>query len=401
MREDPYSYAGTNVLKNKLGIEDAQQAKQFEAAASSVRLAELKVNPIKGDYDLAHLQAIHKHTFKDVYEWAGQVRDVELAKGKPAERSLFTFTEKIESYAANVSSDIRTANYFKGLPKEEWAEKMAKTYADINTLHPFREGNGRVTRVYMGELAKEAGYALDYSRTDKNTWNQAAIQSFRGNPEPMKEVFQTMAVPERAIAFERLPQKEALAKHPELDGAYQQLHAARSSQKIQETNTLAPVEKSTSTFSALAQKLGIADNKSQDRPIVGQDEKDRVVSDVRARLSESLRAGDIPKGDVTVRESRIVIEEAASNRQLSVREPKDVVGEVKGSVVAQSSHHVLVKIGETVAVRFDKENLDRGLQNGERVAISFNQSKSIVRDQAEPVQQQSQAQGKSLELGGR
>ena len=78
MSDDPYVYPDTRVLKNKLDFRDAQALDQFERRMVAQRIAE---GVPSGDFDLRHLQAIHHHLFQDVYDWAGQVRAVEIAKG--------------------------------------------------------------------------------------------------------------------------------------------------------------------------------------------------------------------------------------------------------------------------------------------------------------------------------
>src|ERR1700694_3431326 len=78
---DPYLYPGTSVLKNLRGLTDPQQLERFEARRTHQRIAELIDNPLVGGFDLAHLKAIHRYIFQDLYEWAGQFRKVNISKG--------------------------------------------------------------------------------------------------------------------------------------------------------------------------------------------------------------------------------------------------------------------------------------------------------------------------------
>jgi cell filamentation protein len=78
MSDDPYTYPETTTLRNKLGIRDAEQLDALERRMAAQRAAE---GIPAGDFGLAHLQEIHRHLFQDVYDWAGQVRTVELNKG--------------------------------------------------------------------------------------------------------------------------------------------------------------------------------------------------------------------------------------------------------------------------------------------------------------------------------
>src|SRR5271168_4158938 len=78
---DPYLYPGTSVLKNLRGLTDPKQLARLEARRTQQRLAELIDNPLSGGFDVAHLKAVHRYIFQDVYAWAGQFRTVNISKG--------------------------------------------------------------------------------------------------------------------------------------------------------------------------------------------------------------------------------------------------------------------------------------------------------------------------------
>ena len=77
---DTYVYPGTEVLRNKADIRDQEALDSFEADATAVRMLELIDNPVQGTFDLPHLCAIHRHLFKDVYDWAGEIRTVDISR---------------------------------------------------------------------------------------------------------------------------------------------------------------------------------------------------------------------------------------------------------------------------------------------------------------------------------
>jgi cell filamentation protein len=139
---DPYTYPGTNVLRNKAGIREPEPLKRFEYEHSASRLRELRKNPIRGKFDLAHLQAIHTTIFQDVYEWAGEVRTINITKDDTA----FALAPYLENEARKLSAALLEENYLQGLDKAQFVERFAHYYAEWNVLHPFREGNGRATR---------------------------------------------------------------------------------------------------------------------------------------------------------------------------------------------------------------------------------------------------------------
>jgi cell filamentation protein len=77
---DPYLHPGTSVLRNLRGLTDPELLSRFEARQTHRRIAELIDTPITGIFDAAHLKAIHRHIFQDVYEWAGEFQTVNISK---------------------------------------------------------------------------------------------------------------------------------------------------------------------------------------------------------------------------------------------------------------------------------------------------------------------------------
>src|SRR5260370_26094427 len=78
---DPYTYPGTDVLRNILDVRDPQHLAAFEANATAARLIELDAAPLEGRFDVAHLKAIHRYIFQDVYPWAVEFRTINISKG--------------------------------------------------------------------------------------------------------------------------------------------------------------------------------------------------------------------------------------------------------------------------------------------------------------------------------
>ena len=105
--KDPYVYSGTNVLENKLGIRNEATLRTFEYEQSNSRLQELNRKPLDGKFDLDHLKAIHRHLFRDVSEWAGEVRTVNISK----DTVPFAPVAFIESYSATLAANLSKENY--------------------------------------------------------------------------------------------------------------------------------------------------------------------------------------------------------------------------------------------------------------------------------------------------
>lgn len=133
---DPYLYPGTTVLRNKLGLRDADALDRAER--NLVRLRHREGVP-RGEFDLRHLRAIHRHLFQDVYAWAGELRTVELAKGTTA----FMPQRYVVSGMADVHRRLVGSGFLRGLDRDGFAREAGQIVGDVNHVHPFREGNGR------------------------------------------------------------------------------------------------------------------------------------------------------------------------------------------------------------------------------------------------------------------
>lgn len=181
---DPYLLPGTAVLRNRAGITDATVLAAFELKASLARVAELERRPVEGDFDLKHLRAIHRHIFGDVYDWAGEFRTVDIAKGM-----YFCRCDAIESEAHRVFGAIAGDNYLVGLGRQVFIAKIADHWGEVNALHPFREGNTRAQRVFFQQLAQVAGWPIDWSKLDYNAFIKARYENLRtANSTALAEV---------------------------------------------------------------------------------------------------------------------------------------------------------------------------------------------------------------------
>jgi cell filamentation protein len=146
---DPYLDPASGVLRNVLGITDAQELSQVEAALTASRLVDLERHRLPGRYDLTHLRAFHRYIFGDVYDWAGQLRTVSIAKGG----EVFCLPQYLESYATDVFGRLAATDRLRGLPRERFISQLAELLGDVNALHPFREGNGRTQRAFLSQAS--------------------------------------------------------------------------------------------------------------------------------------------------------------------------------------------------------------------------------------------------------
>lgn len=134
-----------------------------------------------GEFNLEHLQNIHWELFNAIYEWAGEIRDVEISK----ENTRFANSDVIERAATALFSTLHKGDLLKNLTREEYIHKSAHYYSEINILHPFREGNGRTERVFFSQLAMIAGYRFAWERMDPTENLQVCIAAYGGDEAPL------------------------------------------------------------------------------------------------------------------------------------------------------------------------------------------------------------------------
>lgn len=173
IRNSNYCYKGTDTLINKLNIKDAKTLQTFEAKITAAKLLSLRQKGIIGNFDIEHLKKIHTYLFEDIYPFAGEFRNENIAKG------VFRFAEfeYIEPELKRLLQELKEDNFLTNLPKEELANKLAYYLAELNVLHPFREGNGRTIREFIRELALKNGYALNLSKVSPKDFLNASIKS--------------------------------------------------------------------------------------------------------------------------------------------------------------------------------------------------------------------------------
>jgi cell filamentation protein len=188
--DDPYVYPGTDVLRNELGIRDADELRRVESDLTYWRALRLATKPIPGRYDLPHLQDCHRALFGGLYAWAGQLRTVRIAKA-----DVFCLPQFIESSAAEIFARLARDRHLAGLPRDEFIVGLATYLGDVNALHPFREGNGRAQRVFFGRLAHDAGYRLRWQLIDAEQNIAASIAATRGDLLPLRELLNEIVAP--------------------------------------------------------------------------------------------------------------------------------------------------------------------------------------------------------------
>ncbi len=172
-RNSIYCYEGTNTLVNKLDIKDSNLLGEYEKSTVALKLLSLEKQGITGNFDINHFSNIHKFLFDEIYLFAGQFRTENIAK----DNFRFAEWEYIESELNKLLDKLKEENYLQNLDKHTLAEKLAYYTAELNVLHPFREGNGRTTREFIRQLALKNGYYLNFNSVSPIELLNASIKS--------------------------------------------------------------------------------------------------------------------------------------------------------------------------------------------------------------------------------
>jgi fido (protein-threonine AMPylation protein) len=170
MAYDPYCYPNTNILRNRLGIEDEEELKATEARIASLALFALEDEPLHGPMDEERLKATHRAIFGELYEWAGSYRENvgTMTKGR-AGGYIVTYgsSQFVPAEMKRIFRELASEDYLRGLEIERFAQRLAYFYSELDSTHPFREGNSRSLRQFAADLALSAGYELDWEPTGK------------------------------------------------------------------------------------------------------------------------------------------------------------------------------------------------------------------------------------------
>ena len=178
------------ISSNLLGATNFKELHRKEKLLTNTKMLLLQEDPIGGNLDYSHLKEIHKFLFSEVYSWAGQDRyDANITAKFGKDTTLFTPYEKLPNVAKILFDALRDENYFKGQTKVEFIQSASTFMNGLNILHPFREGNGRVQRIYMQYLAKNAGYELNFENISSEDMVQASIKGAQGELTLLQEIF--------------------------------------------------------------------------------------------------------------------------------------------------------------------------------------------------------------------
>lgn len=168
-----YCYPDSNVLKNKLNIRDLRELKDVEEKFVAIKQLVLLQKPIPGRFTINHLLRIYRFLFEDVYPFAGHIRREQISKGE----TLFFPPDLIKRELRRVFGEIHEAGMLQEKKPQSQIQHLSHVMAELNIIHPFREGNGRSIRELIRCMAQVYGLTLNWGNADQDTMMDAAIAS--------------------------------------------------------------------------------------------------------------------------------------------------------------------------------------------------------------------------------
>ena len=169
-------YPETTVLVNKLGIRSQEALNDLERVVTGIHTVEIVKEQSEEPLSFAFYRNLHKRLFGDLYEWAGELRKVDMSK----QGTSFCRAENLEEIGNAIFQWLRKHKELRGMKRERFVKELADLYHRINMLHPFREGNGRTQRLFFTLLIRRAGYEIDFAATDTNALMIATVYAAQG-----------------------------------------------------------------------------------------------------------------------------------------------------------------------------------------------------------------------------
>lgn len=198
-----YFIPGTKVLKNRLGLDDAEELRILEEKLVFLRMTELDSAPVEGAFDYAHFKAIHRHLFQDVYEWAGEERTAPTDQFMiKAGHAYYPAGPEMTKAAEKLFAGLAKDEFLRGLGFDDFVAKLAELWGELNVVHSFREGNTRTQTVFFDALVTAAGYQLDVERLASDSRVRAEFIAARfhsqdtGDNAQLEEVLRGIVAPQ-------------------------------------------------------------------------------------------------------------------------------------------------------------------------------------------------------------
>lgn len=173
------------VPSNRFAISSHADLQRVETPLALRRLLELQQSPVLGHFDARHLQAIHRYIFQDVYDWAGEFRQVNISK--PG--AIFPPPAYLKQSLDALFAELAREGLLRDLTASVWTRRAAYFLGEINAIHPFREGNGRTQREFIRELALAGQHRLVWtSYTQEEMIRASQLSHLRRDNSALEQI---------------------------------------------------------------------------------------------------------------------------------------------------------------------------------------------------------------------
>ena len=169
-------YPDTHCLVNYFSLKNRQDLKEIESLFSCYRAAEILAENHQPPFEFDTLLDLHARLFGDVYPSAGQLRSMDIKR-----RTVFCDPRYIRQEGEKLFLRIQNAHYLRGLDKEKFVNELAYFMGEMEALHPFNDGNGRVERLFFYVMALYSGYQTDWGMADPDRLLEADICAIDGD----------------------------------------------------------------------------------------------------------------------------------------------------------------------------------------------------------------------------
>lgn len=186
-------YPGTRCLVNCFGIHDKALLKNVDKTLSTIRTAELFAEPDDSPLSIGYFYSLHKRLFGDVYPWAGSRRVAAASK-----RTEFMKPEHIDEAMSSLFSGLESSDYLKSYDDaDDFINELAYYMSELELIHPFIDGNGRVIRLFLTLLAQRAGYSIGWASADPDHFLEASITAIDGDYQALIGLLEEIVLPLR------------------------------------------------------------------------------------------------------------------------------------------------------------------------------------------------------------
>lgn len=189
-------YENSTVLINKFDIRDEQELEIIERNITGVLMAQASIEIPFKNVDFEFYKNLHRYIFSDIYDWAGTVRKVDMSK----KGTNFCPAAKIEERANAIFDRLKSQQFLKTIEDDEFVCEFVDLYCDLNYLHPFREGNGRIQRLFLSMLLSNLGKRIDFKEIDADLLMIATIKSVSGDVFMLRDIFNEHIKPKLRVS---------------------------------------------------------------------------------------------------------------------------------------------------------------------------------------------------------